>query len=182
MQAQNVLDILPTEPGALYVLDRGYLDFKGLHAMHLAGSFFVTRTKSSLQCRRVASGPVDRSTGLICDQHIELTVLKSRRDYPERLLRVRFKDPITGKTLVLLTNRFGIPAATVCALHKSRRQVELFFRWIKQHLRIKRFFGLSENALRSQVWNAVATCVLVGIIKKRLKLDLSLLQCFKSSV
>ena len=170
----NVLDILPTEPGAFYVMDRGYLDFKRLHAMHLAGSFFVTRAKSNLQCRRVISSPVDRSTGLICDQHIELTIFKSRRDYPERLRRVRFKDPTTGKTLVFLTNHFGIPAATVCALYKSRWQVELFFKWIKQHLRIKRFFGTSENAVKSQVWIAVATYVLVAIIKKRLNLDLSL--------
>ena len=170
----NVLDILPTEPGAFYVMDRGYLDFKRLHATHLGGSFFVTRAKSNLKYRRVASNPVDRDTGLICDQHIELTVSKSRRDYPERLRRVRYKDPTTGKTLVFLTNHFGIPAASVCALYKSRWQVELFFKWIKQHLRIKRFFGTSENAVKSQVWIAVATYVLVAIIKKRLELDLSL--------
>ena len=170
----NVLDILPTEPGAFYVMDRGYLDFKRLHAMHLGGSFFVTRAKSNLKYRRVASNPVDRDTGLICDQHIELTVSKSRRDYPERLRRVRYKDPTTGKTLVFLTNHFGIPAASVCALYKSRWRVELFFKWIKQHLRIKRFFGTSENAVKSQVWIAVAIYVLVAIIKKRLELDLSL--------
>ena len=170
----NVLDILPTEPGAFYVMDRGYLDFKRLHATHLGGSFFVTRAKSNLKYRRVASNPVDRDTGLICDQHIELTVSKSRRDYPERLRRVRYKDPTTGKTLVFLTNHFGIPAASVCALYKSRWQVELFFKWIKQYLRIKRFFGTSENAVKSQVWIAVASYVLVAIIKKRLELDLSL--------
>ena len=170
----NVLDILPTEAGAFYVMDRGYLDFKRLHTMHRGGSFFVTRAKSNLKYQRVASNPVDRDTGLICDQHIELTVSKSRRDYPERLRRVRYKDPTTGKTLVFLTHHFGIPAASVCALYKSRWQVELFFKWIKQHLRIKRFFGTSENAVKSQVWIAVATYVLVAIIKKRLELDLSL--------
>ena len=170
----NVLDILLPEPSAFYVMDRGYLDFARLHVMHQAGSFFVTRAKSNFKCRRVYSNPVDRSTGLACDQQVELTGFYSRRDYPERLRRIRFKDPQTGKTLVFLTNHFGLPAASVCALYKSRWQVELFFKWIKQHLRIKRFFGTSENAVKSQVWIAVATYVLVAIVKKRLHLDLSL--------
>jgi hypothetical protein len=170
----NVLDILLPEPGAFYVMDRGYLDFERLHALHQAGSFFVTRAKSNFKCTRIYSSPVDRATGLICDQQIELTVFYSRRGYPERLRRIRYKDPETGKTLVFLTNHFGIPAASVCMLYKSRWQVELFFRWIKQHLRIKRFFGTSENAVKSQVWIAVATYVLVAIVKKQLNLGLSL--------
>jgi hypothetical protein len=123
----NVLDVLVAEPGAFYVMDRGYVDFERLYVLHQAGAFFVTRAKSNLRCRRIYSSPVDRNTGLICDQQIELTVAKSQRGYPERLRRVRYKDPETGKTLVFLTNHFGIPAATVCALYKSRWQVELFF-------------------------------------------------------
>lgn len=170
----NVLDILVLEPGAFYVMDRGYLDFERLYLLHQASAFFVTRAKSNLKCRRIYSHPVDRSKGLICDQTIELTVFYSQRGYPERLRRIRYKDPETGKTLVFLTNHFGISAETVCALYKSRWQVELFFKWIKQHLRIKRFFGTSENAVKSQVWIAVATYVLVAIVKKRLNLDLSL--------
>jgi hypothetical protein len=170
----NVLDILLPEPGAFYVMDRGYLDFERLYALHQAGSFFVTRAKSNFKCKRIYSNPVERSTGLICDQQVELTVFYSQRGYPERLRRIRYKDPETGKTLVFLTNHFGIPAASVCALYKSRWQVELFFKWIKQHLRINRFFGTSENAVKSQVWIAVATYVLVAIVKKQLNLDLSL--------
>jgi len=170
----NVLDILLPEPGAFYVMDRGYLDFDRLHTLHQAGAFFVTRAKSNFKFKRIYSYPVNRTTGLICDQLIELTVFYSQRGYPERLRRIRFKDPVTEKTLVFLTNHLGISAATVCALYKSRWQVELFFKWIKQHLRIKRFFGTSENAVKSQVWIAVATYVLVAIVKKRLNLDLSL--------
>jgi Domain of unknown function (DUF4372)/Transposase DDE domain len=170
----NVLDLLLPEPGAFYVMDRGYLDFARLYRFHEAGSFFVTRAKSNFKCRRIYSNPVDRSAGLICDQQVELTVFYSQRGYPERLRRIRYKDPESGKTLVFLTNHLGIPAASVCALYKSRWQVELFFKWIKQHLRIKRFFGTSENAVKSQVWVAVAAYVLVAIVKKRLNLDLSL--------
>jgi Domain of unknown function (DUF4372)/Transposase DDE domain len=170
----NVLDILLPEPGAFYVMDRGYFDFERLYALHRAGSFFVRRAKSNFKCKRIYSRPVDRSTGLICDQQVELTVFYSRRGYPERLRRIRYKDPETGKTLVSLTNHSGIPALSVCALYKSRWQVELFFNWIKQQLRIKRFFRTSENAAKSQVWIAVATYVLVAIVKKRMNLDLSL--------
>jgi hypothetical protein len=170
----NVLDILVPEPGAFYVMDRGYLDFERLYVMHLAGAFFVTRAKSNFKCKRIYSRPVDRSTGLLCDQTVELTVFYSKQGYSERLRRIRFKDPETGKTLVFLTNHFGISALDVCALYKSRWQIELFFKWIKQHLRIKRFFGTSENAVKSQVWIAVATYVLVAIVKKRLNLELSL--------
>ena len=170
----NVLDLLVAEPGAFYVMDRGYLDFERLYTLHQAGSFFVTRAKSNSKFRRLVSRPVDRSTGLICDQSVELTVFYSHQGYPERLRRIRFKDPETAKTLVFLTNHFALPALTIGALYKSRWQVELFFRWIKQHLRIKRFFGTSENAVKSQVWIAVAVYVLVAIIRKRLDLEFSL--------
>lgn len=170
----NVLDMLTPEAGAFYVMDRGYLDFARLHVLHRAGSFFVTRARSNARFRRIYSQPVDRSGGLICDQHVELTWFYSRQGYPERLRRIRFKDPETGKTLVFLTNHFGLPALSICALYKSRWQVELFFKWIKQHLRIKRFFGTSENAVKTQVWIAVAAYVLVAIVRKRLNLDLSL--------
>jgi Domain of unknown function (DUF4372)/Transposase DDE domain len=170
----NVLDLLVAEPGAFYVMDRGYLDFGRLYALHQAGSFFVTRAKSNSKFKRLISRPVERSTGLICDQVVELTVFYSYQGYPERLRRIRFKDPETTKTLIFLTNNFALPALTIGALYKSRWQVELFFRWIKQHLRIKRFFGTSENAVKSQVWIAVAVYVLVAIIRKRLDLDFSL--------
>jgi len=170
----NVLDLLVAEPGAFYVMDRGYLDFERLYTLHQAGSFFVTRAKSNSKFKRLVSRPVDRSTGLICDQSVELTVFYSHQGYPERLRRIRFKDPETAKTLVFLTNNFALPALTIGALYKSRWQVELFFRWIKQHLRIKRFFGTSENAVKSQVWIAVAVYVLVAIIRKRLDLEFSL--------
>lgn len=170
----KVLDILVLEPGAFYVMDRGYLDFERLYAMHQALAFFVTRTKSNTQFRRVYSAPVDRSTGIICDQTIALAGITSRKDYPVHLRRIRFKDPETGKTLVFLTNNFTVTAATICSLYKARWQVELFFKWIKQHLRIKKFYGNSENAVKSQIWIAVSVYVLVAIIKKRLNLDASL--------
>ena len=170
----NVLDLLSPEPGAYYVMDRGYLDFARLYVLHQAGSFFVTRAKSNSKFKRLVSQPVERSTGLICDQVVKLTVFYSHQGYPERLRRIRFKDPETAKTLVFLTNNFALPALTIGALYKSRWQVELFFRWIKQHLRIKRFFGTSENAVKTQVWTAVAVYVLVAIIRKRLDLQFSL--------
>lgn len=169
----NVLDLLVAEPGAFYVMDRGYLDFQRLYALHQAGSFFVTRAKSNSKFKRVISRPVERSTGLICDQLVELTVFYSHQGYPERLRRIRYRDP-EGRRLVFLTNHLSLPALTICALYKSRWQVELFFRWIKQHLRIKRFFGTSENAVKTQVWIAVAVYVLVAIIRKRLDLKFSL--------
>jgi len=170
----NVLDVLELEAGAIYIMDRGYLDFTRLYQMHGAHAFFVTRAKSNTRLRRVYSAPVDRSTGIICDQTVMLTGVISRKDYPEHLRRIRFKDPDTGKTLVFLTNNFVLPAATICALYKARWQVELFFKWIKQHLRIKKFYGNSENAVKSQIWIAVSVYVLVAIIKKRLNLDASL--------
>ena len=170
----NVLDVLVPEAGAIYVMDRGYLDFKRLHAFHQASAFFVTRAKSNMDARRVYSAPNDRSIGIMCDQTIALNGYYSSRDYPAHLRRIRFKDPETGKALVFLTNNFTLPATTICALYKARWQVELFFKWIKQHLRIKRFFGTSENAVKSQIWIAVSVYVLVAIIKKRLNLDASL--------
>jgi len=170
----NVLDVLVLEAGAIYVMDRGYLDFARLYRMHQTQAFFVTRAKSNTQLRRVYSAKSDRSTGIICDQAVALTGTISRKDYPEHLRRIRFKDPETGKTLVFLTNNFALPAATICALYKARWQVELFFKWIKQHLRIKKFFGNTENAVRSQIWIAMSVYVLVAIIKKRLNLDASL--------
>ena len=170
----NVLDVLELEAGAIYVMDRGYLDFARLYLMHVVRAFFVTRAKSNARLRRVYSAPVDRSTGIICDQTVMLTGVISRKDYPEHLRRIRFKEPETGKTLVFLTNNFVLPAATICALYKARWQVELFFKWIKQHLRIKKFYGNSENAVKSQIWIAVSVYVLVAIVKKRLNLDASL--------
>jgi len=170
----KALDILVLEAGAIYVMDRGYLDFARLYMMHQAQAFFVTRAKSNTQLQRVYSAAVDRSTGIICDQTIALTGTTSHKDYPEHLRRIRFKDPETGKTLVFLTNNFALPAATICALYKARWQVELFFKWIKQHLRIKKFYGNTENAVKSQIWIAVSVYVLVAIVKKRLNLDASL--------
>ncbi len=169
-----MLDLLIPEAGAFYVMDRGYLDFQRLHRLNQSGGYFVTRAKRNMNCQRLHSTPIDRSTGLICDQRVMLKGFYTAQDYPEPLRRVRYKDPVTDKSLVFLTNHFGIPALSVCALYKSRWQVELFFKWIKQHLRIKRFFGTSENAVKSQVWIAVATYVLVAIVRKRLKLELSL--------
>ena len=170
----NVLDILVLEPGAIYVMDRGYLDFARLYVLHQAQAFFVTRSKSNTRLRRVYSAAVDRSTGILCDQTVALTGVTSHRDYPEHLRRIRYKDPKTGKTLVFLTNNFVLPTATICALYKNRWQVELFFKWIKQHLRIKKFYGNSENAVKSQILIAVSVYVLVAIVKKRLNLDASL--------
>jgi hypothetical protein len=170
----NALDMLVPEAGAFYVMDRAYVGFARLHALHRAGSFFVTRPRANARFRRVYSVPVDRSTGLICDQQVELIIAHSQQRYPERLRRIRYQDPDTGKTLVFVTNHFELPALSICALYKSRWQVELFFKWIKQHLRIKRFFGTSENAVKSQVWIAVAVYVLVAIVRKRLQLQLSL--------
>jgi transposase len=170
----HALDLLELEAGAIYVMDRGYVDFARLHALHLAGAFFVTRAKSNMKWHRVYSMPTDRTTGIICDQRIALDGFYAQQDYPAQLRRVRFNDPETGKTLVFLTNQMTLPAMTICALYKNRWQVELFFKWIKQHLRIKRFFGTSENAVKTQIWIAVSVYVLVAIIKKKLQLDASL--------
>ena len=170
----HVLDLLVPEAGAIYVMDRGDIDFARLHALHRAGGFFVTRAKSNLSAHRVYSSTVDRDTGLICDQTIALDGFYAAKDYPEHLRRVRFKDPDSGKGLVFLSNHFDLPALTVCALYKSRWQVELFFKWIKQHLRIKQFYGTSENAVKTQIWIAISVYVLVAIVKKKLNLKASL--------
>jgi hypothetical protein len=170
----HALDMLVPEAGAIYVMDRGYVDFARLHRLHEAGAFFVTRAKSNLSAHRVYSAATDRTTGVIADQTIALDGHYTKRDYPVHLRRVRFRDPKTGKTLVFLTNMTAQPALTICDLYKSRWQVELFFKWIKQHLRIKAFYGTSENAVKAQIWIAVSVYVLVAIIRKRLKLDASL--------
>jgi hypothetical protein len=170
----HALDMLVPEAGAIYVMDRGYVDFARLHRLHEAGAFFVTRAKSNLSAHRVYSAATDRTTGVIADQTIALDGHYTKRDYPMHLRRVRFRDPKTGKTLVFLTNMTAQPALTICDLYKSRWQVELFFKWIKQHLRIKAFYGTSENAVKAQIWIAVSVYVLVAIIRKRLKLDASL--------
>jgi hypothetical protein len=174
MHDVNVLDFLPIEPGAFYVMDRGYLDFARLYKIHQAGAFFVTRAKRGMDARRVYSAPADRSMGVICDQAIALNGFYAAKHYPEHLRRVRFKDPESGKTLVFLTNNTLLPALTIAALYKNRWQVELFFKWIKQHLRIKKFLGTSENAVKTQIWCAVCTYVLIAIVKKKLHLDASL--------
>jgi transposase len=170
----HALDLLLAELGAIYVMDRGYVDFARLHALHQAGAFFVTRSKSNMDAHRVYSAATDRATGIICDQSIALDGHYTSKNYPEHLRRVRFKDAETGKTLVFLTNHFALPALTIAALYKNRWQVELFFKWIKQHLRIKQFYGTSENAVKTQIWIAVSVYVLVAIVKKRLGLDASL--------
>jgi hypothetical protein len=175
----NVLDILPIEAGAFYIMDRGYLDFARLFKLHQSGAFFVTRTKRGMNARRVYSSATDRATGVICDQRIALNGFYVRRDYPEHLRRVKFKDPESGKTLVFLTNNMTLPPLTIAALYKNRWQVELFFKWIKQHLRIKRFLATSENAVKTQIWCAVSTYVLIAIVKKELHLDASLYTCLQ---
>jgi hypothetical protein len=174
MHEVNILDQLLPEPAAFYIMDRGFLDFERLYRFHEAGSFFVTRGKSNLKARRRYSHPIDRATGLICDQTVLLTGFYSRKGFEAPLRRIRFKDPETNKTLIFLTNNFALPALTITELYRCRWQVELFFKWIKQHLRIKAFFGTSENAVKSQLWIAVSVYVLVAIIKKRLKLTASL--------
>lgn len=170
----KILDQLVPEAGAFYIMDRGFLDFARLHRFHQAGSFFLIRARSNTKVKRRYSHHVDRSTGLICDQTIMLSGVFSPRDFTAPLRRIRFKDPVTAKTLVFLTNNFALPALTIAALYRCRWQVELFFKWIKQHLRIKRFFGTSENAVKSQIWIAVSTYVLVAIVRKRLGLSASL--------
>ena len=164
----NILDDLPILPSAIYLLDRGYLDFGRLFTVHQAGAFFVTRTKSNTCCQRIYSHPIDKSTGLVCDQTIRLTNFYATKDYPDQLRRVRYNDPETSRRLVFLTNLFNVPALTIAMLYQARWQVELFFKWIKQHLRIKRFFGTTANAVKTQIWIAVSVYVLVAIVKEQL--------------
>jgi transposase len=174
MHEVNVLDILPVEAGAFYVMDRGYLDFARLYKLHQAGAFFVTRAKRGMNARRVYSARTDRTSGVVCDQTIAMNGFYVAKDYPGHLRRIRFKDPESGKTLVFLTNNTTLPPLIIAALYKSRWQVELFFKWIKQHLRIRRFLGTSENAVKTQIWCAVSTYVLIAIVKKELHLNASL--------
>ena len=170
----NVLDILLPEPGAFYVMDRGYLDYERLYQLNQASAFFVIRAKSNLQFRRIYSHPVDKDTGLRCDQTIALSGFYTTKHYPDNLRRIKYYDAETNKQFVFLTNNFSLPALTITELYRYRWQVELFFKWIKQHLRIKTFFGTSENAVKTQVWIAVSVYVLVAIIKKRLNIGASL--------
>jgi Transposase DDE domain/Domain of unknown function (DUF4372) len=174
MHEVNVLDMLTFEPGAFYVMDRGYIDFRRLYKLHQSGSFFVTRAKSNLDARRVYSQAVDKDKGLIYDQTIMLNGFYKAQEYPEHLRRIKYRDPQTEQILIFLTNNTSLPALTIAALYKSRWQVELFFKWIKQHLRIKKFLGNSENAVKTQIWCAVSTYVLIAIIRKELKINTSL--------
>lgn len=170
----NALDLLIPEPGAFYIMDRGYLDFSRLYQLDLANAFFVTRAKSNFKFRRLYSAQIDKELGIRCDQTIMLMGPNSIKYYPDKLRRIKYYDDTTKKTLVFLTNNFSLPAITIAELYRCRWQVELFFKWIKQHLRIKAFFGTSENAVKSQIWIAISVYILVAIIKKRLQLKASL--------
>jgi len=170
----NVLDVLPIEPGSIYVMDRGYVDFKRLYGITRSLAFFVTRAKSPFKFERIYSHPIDKTTGLICDQTIKLTVPATAKKYPDKMRRVKYRDPETDKIFVFLTNNFELPAKTIADLYKQRWQVELFFKWIKQNLRIKSFYGTSENAVKTQIWIAVSVYLMVAIIRKRLKIEASL--------
>ena len=174
MHDVNILDQLVWEAGSFYIMDRGYLDFARWHRLHQCGAFFVTRAKQNFRCARRYSRPVDKTTGLRFDQTVVMTGLKAQHDYPAPLRRIGYRDPETGKALVFLTNNFTVPALTIAQLYRGRWQIELFFKWIKQHLRIKAFYGTSPNAVRTQVWSAIAVYLLVAILKKRLHLDASL--------
>jgi hypothetical protein len=170
----NILDQLTFEAGAFYLMDRAYLDFPRLHRLHLASGFFVTRARKRFDCQRLYSSPVDRTTGIMCDQIVTLSNPVPRAGYPDKLRRIRYFDPQQERKLIFLTNNFTLPPLTVAQLYRSRWQVELFFKWIKQHLRIKKFYGTSENALKTQIWIAISVYVLVAIVKKQLCLEGSL--------
>jgi len=170
----NILDVLVPEPGAIYVMDRGYLDFERLYALHQAPASFVIRSKSNTDFRRLYSNPVDKDSGVRCDQIVVLGGFYTQQSYPEKLRRVKFYDAQRDKRLTFLTNQFSFPAATIADLYRCRWQVETFFKWIKGHLRIKAFYGTSENAVKTQIWIAIAVYVLVAIIKKRMQISLSL--------
>ena len=170
----NILDELVSEPGSIYVMDRAYLDFSRLYSLAQCSAYFVIRAKRNFRFRRLYSHPVDKSTGLQCDQTILLTVPRSAKDYPDKLRRIRYFDAEKDKRLTFLTNYFSLPALTIPKLYRCRWQVELFFKWIKQHLRIKAFYGTSENAVKTQIWIAISVYVLVAIVKKRLNLEHSL--------
>ena len=170
----NILDSLFIEAGAIYIMDRGYLDFARLYNIQQSSAFFITRAKSNFDFKRLYSQHVDKTTGILCDQIIVLKGFYTKKDYPDKLRRIRYYDAGNNKTMVFLTNNFDLPALTIAELYRCRWQVELFFKWIKQHLRIKAFYGTSENAVKTQVWIAIAVYVLVAIIKKRLELEQSL--------
>jgi len=170
----NALDDLIYELGAIYIFDRGYVDFARLYRIHQSLAFFVTRAKSNFVFKRLYSQPVDKATGLRSDQIIMVTGFYTRKDYPEKLRRIHYYDAQTKKRFIFLTNNFTLPAIVIAKLYKCRWQVELFFKWIKQHLRIKAFYGTSENAVKTQIWIAISVYVLVAIVKKKLKLDRSL--------
>jgi hypothetical protein len=170
----NILDDLIMEPGAFYVMDRAYIDYVRLYTMHQSLAFFITLAKSNFSFKRLYSQPVDKSTGVQCDQIVVLRGFYARKDYPEKLRRIRYFDTDKNKRLLFLTNNFILPALTIAELYRCRWHVELFFKWIKQHLRIKAFYGTSENAVKTQIWIAISVYVLVAIVKKRLNLDLSL--------
>ena len=170
----NVLDHLILEPGAIYIMDRAYLDFKRLYQLHQSSAVFVTRSKANTGLRRIYSHKVDKTTGIKFDQTVALTGFYSKKDYPEKLRRIKYFDAEKGRSFVFLTNQFMLPAITIADLYRLRWRVEIFFKWIKQHLRIKKFFGTSENAVKTQIWIAVSTYVLVAIMKKRLNIDSSL--------
>ena len=170
----NILDQLTFEPGAFYIIDRGYLDFDRLYTIHQASALFITRTKSNFRFRRLYSRPVDKSAGVQCDQIIVLEGFYSHKAYPDKLRRIRFFDADLNKRLVFLTNNFTLPALTIAQLFQCRWQIEIFFKWIKQHLRIKAFYGTTENAVKTQIWIAIAVYVLVAIVRKQMHLDLSL--------
>lgn len=170
----NVLDHLIPEPGAIYIIDRAYLDFKRLYQMHQNSAVFVTRSKNNTGLRRIYSNKVDKTTGIKCDQAVVPTGFYTKKDYPEKLRRIKYFDKEKSRSFVFLTNQFTLPALTITELYRHRWRVELFFKWIKQHLRIKKFFGTSENAVKTQIWIAISTYVLVAIMKKRLKIDHSL--------
>ena len=170
----NILDQISFEAGAFYVMDRGYVDFTRLYKLHLASAFFVTRAKKRFDFKRLYSQSVDRTTGVICDQIVTLVNPVPRQGYPEKLRRIRYHDAQTDQRLVFVTNNFTLPPLTIAQLYRSRWQVELFFKWIKQHLRIKNFYGTSQNALRTQIWIAISVYVLVAIVKKELHLEGSL--------
>jgi hypothetical protein len=174
MHEVNVLDILIPEAGSFYIMDRGFTDFARWFTLHQAQAFFVIRGKSNLLCRRIYSRAVDKATGLRCDQTIALTAPKASQDYPQHLRRIKFYDAEHDRHLVFLTNNFNLPALTIAQLYRCRWQVELFFKWIKQHLRIKRFYGTTENAVKTQIWIAITVYVLVAIVKKRLNTEASL--------
>jgi hypothetical protein len=174
MHDVNVLDLLVAEPGAFYLIDRGYIDFARLHTLKESCSYFITRSKSNMHFDRISSQAVDKNLGVMCDQIIRLAGFYTSQEYPDRLRRIKYYDAETDKTLVFITNNFLLPSVTIAQLYKCRWQVELFFKWVKQHLRIKSFYGTSMNAVKTQIWIALSIYLIVAIIKKRLKLEASL--------